>query len=120
MYTERNVMISGTHTHSSPGGFMLDMLFDLTAYGFVRETFNAIVNGIAKVSSKQMLHVRHRFVQSEITITTTRPITFQSIGRAHDAVVPGRIFITHGQVSGANINRSPQAYLNNPKSERDK
>ncbi|XP_011170954.2 neutral ceramidase [Solenopsis invicta] len=91
MYTERNVMISGTHTHSAPGGFMLHVLFDLTTFGFVRESFDAIVNGIAK-----------------------------SIQRAHNAVVPGRIFITQGQVLGANINRSPQAYLNNPKSERDK
>lgn len=91
MYTERNVMISGTHTHSSPGGFMLDILFDLTTFGFVRESFDAIVNGITK-----------------------------SIERAHNAVVPGRIFITHGQVLDANINRSPQAYRNNPKSERDK
>lgn len=91
MYTERNVMISGTHTHSSPGGFMVDVLFDLTTFGFVRESFDAIVNGITK-----------------------------SIIRAHDAVVPGRILITHGQVLDANINRSPQAYQNNPKSERDK
>lgn len=50
MYTERNVMISGTHTHSAPGGFMLDVLFDLTTFGFVRESFDAIVNGITKVS----------------------------------------------------------------------
>ncbi|KYN38173.1 Neutral ceramidase [Trachymyrmex septentrionalis] len=91
MYTENNVMISGTHTHSAPGGFMLDMLFDLTTFGFVRESFNAIVNGITN-----------------------------SIQRAHNAVVPGRIFIIHGQVLDANINRSPQAYLNNPKSEREK
>lgn len=91
LYTERNVMISGTHTHSSPGGFMLDVLYDLTTFGFVRESFNAVVNGITK-----------------------------SIERAHDAVVPGRIFIAYGQVLDANINRSPQAYLNNPKSERDK
>ncbi|XP_072745601.1 neutral ceramidase [Anoplolepis gracilipes] len=91
MYTERNVMISSTHTHSSPGGFMLDVLFDLTTFGFVRESFDAIVNGITK-----------------------------SIERAHDAVVPGRILIIHGQVLDANINRSPQAYRNNPKSERDK
>ncbi|XP_071554309.1 neutral ceramidase isoform X2 [Temnothorax nylanderi] len=91
MYTERNVMISSTHTHSAPGGFMLDVLFDLTTFGFVRESFDAIVNGITK-----------------------------SIQRAHNAVVPGRIFITHGEVLDANINRSPQAYLNNPKSERDK
>ncbi|EFN86686.1 Neutral ceramidase [Harpegnathos saltator] len=81
MYTEKNVMISGTHTHSSPGGFMLDMLYDLTAFGFVRETFDAIVNGVTK-----------------------------SIERAHDAVVPGKIFIASGEVSGGSINRSPQAY----------
>ncbi|XP_071653267.1 neutral ceramidase-like [Temnothorax longispinosus] len=48
MYTERNVMISSAHTHSAPGGFMLDVLFDLTTFGFVRESFDAIVNGITK------------------------------------------------------------------------
>lgn len=91
LYTEENVMISGTHTHSSPGGFMMDVLFDLTTFGFVKETFNAIVNGITK-----------------------------SIERAHDGVVPGRIFVARGEILDANINRSPLAYLNNPKVERDK
>ncbi|XP_017893250.1 neutral ceramidase isoform X2 [Ceratina calcarata] len=91
MYTEKNVMISGTHSHSTPGGFMMDVLFDLTTFGFVKQTFDAMVNGIVK-----------------------------SIERAHNAVGPGRIFITHGEVHGANINRSPLAYLNNPKAERDK
>lgn len=91
MYTEKNVMISGTHTHSTPGGFMLDMLFDITTFGFVKETFDALVEGITR-----------------------------SIERAHNSVVSGRIFITHGEVHDANINRSPLAYLNNPKSERDR
>ncbi|XP_034181151.2 neutral ceramidase isoform X2 [Osmia lignaria lignaria] len=91
MYTEENVMISGTHSHSTPGGFMLDMLFDLTTFGFVKESFNALVEGITK-----------------------------SIERAHNAMVPGRIFITHGEVHQANINRNPSAYLNNPKAERDR
>ncbi|XP_031838351.1 neutral ceramidase [Nomia melanderi] len=91
MYTEKNVMISGTHTHSAPGGFMQDMLFDLTTFGFVKETFDAMVAGIAR-----------------------------SIERAHNNVVSGRIFITQGEVLGANINRSPAAYLNNPQSERDR
>ncbi|XP_066591652.1 neutral ceramidase [Prorops nasuta] len=91
LYSVKNVMISGTHTHSSPGGFMMDMLFDLTTFGFVKESFNALVNGITK-----------------------------SIEQAHESVVPGRIFITQGEVLDANINRSPLAYLNNPKSERDK
>lgn len=56
MYTERNVMISGTHTHSAPGGFMLDVLFDLTTFGFVRESFDAIVSGITKVSRQVNSH----------------------------------------------------------------
>ncbi|KAK9294787.1 hypothetical protein QLX08_010723 [Tetragonisca angustula] len=91
LYTEKNVMISATHSHSTPGGFMLHMLFDITTFGFVKETFDAMVNGITK-----------------------------SIHRAHYAMVPGRIFIAHGEVHGVNINRSPAAYLNNPKSEREK
>lgn len=52
LYTEKNVMISATHSHSTPGGFMLHMLFDLTTFGFVRETFDAMVNGITKVNRK--------------------------------------------------------------------
>lgn len=50
MYTERNVMISATHTHSTPGGFMMYVLFDLTTYGFIKQSFTALVNGITKVS----------------------------------------------------------------------
>ncbi|XP_058788791.1 neutral ceramidase [Phymastichus coffea] len=91
LYTESNVMISSTHTHSSPGGFMMDVLFDLSTYGFVKESFSALVNGITK-----------------------------SIDKAHNAIVPGRIFVTRGQVLDANINRSPLAYVNNPQEERDK
>ncbi|KAG7204442.1 hypothetical protein KM043_004878 [Ampulex compressa] len=91
LYTETNVMISATHTHSSPGGHMMYTLFDLTCFGFVKETFDAVVNGITK-----------------------------SIINAHNSVVPARIFIDHGEVLDANINRSPAAYLNNPKSEREK
>ncbi|XP_043460805.1 neutral ceramidase [Leptopilina heterotoma] len=91
LYTEGNVMISGTHTHSSPGGFMMDVLFDLTIFGFVKQTFFALVNGITN-----------------------------SIESAHNAVVPGRILISQGEILGANINRSPQAYMNNPESEREK
>ncbi|XP_043269436.1 neutral ceramidase [Venturia canescens] len=91
MYNEENVMISATHTHSSPGGFMMYVLFDLTTYGFIKQSYTALVNGITK-----------------------------SIEQAHDAVVPGKIYLGYGQVLNANINRSPQAYLNNPESERSK
>lgn len=50
VYSERNVMISGTHTHSTPGGFLMHLIFDLNTLGFVPETFNALVRGIVMVS----------------------------------------------------------------------
>ena len=48
-YTERNVCISGTHTHSGPGGFHQYILFDITSFGFVNETFMSLLDGIVKV-----------------------------------------------------------------------
>lgn len=49
LYTHKNVMISGTHTHSAPGGYLMDFLFDASTLGFVPETFNALVKGITLV-----------------------------------------------------------------------
>lgn len=49
MYTEKNIILSGTHTHSGPGGFLMDLLFDISSFGFVNETFNAYASGITKV-----------------------------------------------------------------------
>lgn len=49
MYSDRNVIISGTHTHSTPGGFLMDFLFDLPILGFVKETYSAYILGIYKV-----------------------------------------------------------------------
>ena len=48
-YTEKNVAISGTHSHSGPAGFLNYVLFQVTSLGFIRETFDAFVNGIVKV-----------------------------------------------------------------------
>lgn len=49
-YTMDNVIVSGTHTHSAPGGFLTHLLYDLSTLGFVSETFNAYVDGIYNVS----------------------------------------------------------------------
>ncbi|XP_054266044.1 neutral ceramidase isoform X2 [Macrosteles quadrilineatus] len=89
LYTEENVMLSGTHTHSAPGGFLMNMLFDLTTLGFVYETFNALASGIVL-----------------------------SIVRAHDNLADGRISVNHGELLEASINRSPTAYQQNPQNER--
>ncbi|GLG99300.1 Neutral ceramidase [Gryllus bimaculatus] len=91
LYTERNVMISGTHTHSGPGGFLQDILFDLSTLGFVKDTFEALVGGIAL-----------------------------SIHRAHQSMQKGRVFVVTGELRDVSMNRSPTAYMNNPESERRK
>ena len=48
LYNENNVCISGTHTHSGPGGYWQYVLFDITSLGFVEENFNVIVDGIVE------------------------------------------------------------------------
>ncbi|XP_019620213.1 PREDICTED: neutral ceramidase-like isoform X2 [Branchiostoma belcheri] len=90
-YNESNVCLSAIHTHSGPAGFLQYVLFDVTSLGFVRESFNALVDGIVA-----------------------------SIQRAHNNVVPGDLYLNQGELQDANINRSPTAYLNNPESERAK
>ncbi|XP_060803695.1 neutral ceramidase isoform X2 [Amyelois transitella] len=91
MYTENNVIISGTHTHSTPGGFLMDFLFDLPILGFVKETYVAYIIGI-----------------------------YKSIVMAHTKLTPARMEYGEAELLGANINRSPTSYLRNPPEERAK
>ncbi|XP_022101333.1 putative neutral ceramidase C [Acanthaster planci] len=90
-YTEENVAISGTHTHSGPGGYFQYSLYTITAFGMKRSSIDAILEGIV-----------------------------QSIKNAHDNLQEGNILYNKGELLGANINRSPTAYLQNPQEERDK
>lgn len=49
MYTVDNLVISATHTHSGPGGFMMDVLTDIFTGGFVPQTYHALLDGIFMV-----------------------------------------------------------------------
>ncbi|KAF7816049.1 neutral ceramidase 1-like [Senna tora] len=91
LYTEKNVAISGIHTHAGPGGYLQYVVYLVTSLGFVRQSFDAIVDGIEKC-----------------------------IIQAHENLRPGSIFVNKGELLDASINRSPSAYLNNPASERSK
>ncbi|XP_064615705.1 uncharacterized protein LOC135479730 [Liolophura sinensis] len=91
LYTERNVVISGIHTHSGPGGFHQYLLFDITSLGFVKESYSTFVAGVV-----------------------------QSVKNAHESVQPGNIYMNEGELLDSNINRSPTAYANNPGEERAK
>ena len=90
-YTIDNVLLSGTHTHSGPGGYSHYGLFNLSILGFDKQNFECIVNGM-----------------------------IQAIKRAHDNLAPGKIFINSGNVEDCGYNRSPIAYDNNPQSEKAK
>lgn len=91
LYTDKNVAISGIHTHAGPGGYLQYVVYIVTSLGFVRQSFDALVDGIE-----------------------------QSIIQAHENQRPGSIFVNAGELLDAGVNRSPSAYLNNPTSERNK
>jgi neutral ceramidase len=88
-YDEKNILLSATHTHNGPGGYSGYFLYDTTVQGFVRQNFNAIVNGI-----------------------------FMSIKNAHSNLKPGKIFINQGIIEGCGGNRAVPAYNNNPAGEK--
>ncbi|KAL9302038.1 Neutral ceramidase 2 [Arabidopsis thaliana] len=91
LYTEKNVAISGIHTHAGPGGYLQYVTYIVTSLGFVRQSFDVVVNGIE-----------------------------QSIVQAHESLRPGSAFVNKGDLLDAGVNRSPSSYLNNPAAERSK
>jgi neutral ceramidase len=89
LYTLDNVMLSGTHTHSGPGGYSHYALYNITILGFDEQNFECIVNGMV-----------------------------ESIKMAHENLAPGKIFINRGDIDQCGRNRSPIAYNNNPEDEK--
>jgi neutral ceramidase len=88
-YTERNVMITATHTHCGPGGYSHHLLYNTTTGGFRPKTFDAIVDGIA-----------------------------EAVERAHDDLAPAELSCAHGELRDASVNRSRAAFDRNPAGDR--
>jgi neutral ceramidase len=61
------VAISGIHTHAGPGGYLQYVVYIVTSLGFVRQSFDVIVDGIEK-----------------------------SIVEAHDNLRSGKIYVNNG------------------------
>jgi neutral ceramidase len=91
LYNDENVLITATHTHSGPGGFSSYALYNLTTYGFSKENFDTIVNGIVT-----------------------------AIDRAQHNMIPAQIKLARGQLTGISYSRSPTSYLQNPADERSR
>lgn len=90
-YSTRNLAVTGTHSHSGPGAWLNYLLPQITSLGFLKQSYQAIVDG-----------------------------ALLSIQRAHQSLRPGYLSFGSTEVDDANINRSPFAYLANPESERKK
>ncbi|KAL2855068.1 Neutral/alkaline nonlysosomal ceramidase [Aspergillus pseudodeflectus] len=88
-YGDRNLALTGTHSHSGPGAWFNYLLPQIPNKGFDRQSFNAIVDGV-----------------------------ILSIRRAHENLAPGRLTYGTINVEDANINRSPYSYDANPEEER--
>ncbi|MCP2255006.1 neutral ceramidase [Prauserella aidingensis] len=88
-YTERNVMLTATHTHAAPGGHSHHLLYNITTLGFHRKTFEAVTSGIV-----------------------------ESVDRAHADLAPASLTLTHDELTGASANRSREAFDRNPARDR--
>lgn len=90
-YNAHSVALTATHTHSGPGGWFNYLLPQAPTLGLDLQSYKAIVDGAAL-----------------------------SIQRAHESLEEGYLDLATVEVPDAAINRSPSAYLMNPKEERDK
>jgi neutral ceramidase len=89
-YTAENTMLTVTHTHCGPGGYSHHIVYNTTTHGFHPKTFAAIVDGIVEAAT-----------------------------RAHDDIASASLTLSHGELRGASVNRSPQSFARNPASDRD-
>ncbi|KAJ7193999.1 Neutral/alkaline nonlysosomal ceramidase, partial [Mycena pura] len=88
-YHAGNVAFVGTHQHSGAGGYLENLLPQLTSLGLHRQSFDAIVEG-----------------------------SVRAVRRAHASLAPGSLSFGVGRVEDGSRNRSPTAYLANPAEER--
>lgn len=89
VYGQKNVAVTGTHSHSGPGAWLNYLLPQITSKGFDKQSYQAIVDG-----------------------------ALVSIRRAHKSLKAGHLDVGYVEVEDGNINRSPFAYLANPAKER--
>lgn len=88
-YTDKNVLLSATHTHSGPGGYHGYTLYAISTLGYFGGTFDMLAEGIAR-----------------------------SIELAHGSLRPAKLLFNSGQLDESGVNRSPSSYLLNPEVER--
>ncbi|KAF7298390.1 Neutral ceramidase [Mycena kentingensis (nom. inval.)] len=89
LYNAKNFALSSTHQHSGVGGYVENLLPQVTSLGWVKQSYDAIVAGVVL-----------------------------AVDRAHASLKPGTLGVGNTTVVDGNRNRSPTAYLANPEAER--
>jgi neutral ceramidase len=90
VFREDNLLISGTHTHSAPGGYTDYLLYEETGGGFDPHSFECVVHGMVT-----------------------------AVANAYASLAPGKVYVKKGPVDDCGRQRSLQAYLRNPEKERE-
>lgn len=88
-YNHANLILAGTHTHGTPGGYHHHLAVSALGGDFFPQAFDALVAGIA-----------------------------ESVIAADADLKPGRILLAQGELTDASANRSAVAYRNNPADEQ--
>ncbi|MDX6278283.1 MAG: neutral ceramidase, partial [Nocardioidaceae bacterium] len=88
-YTDRNVVLTATHTHCGPGGHGQHILYNITTAGFHRRTYERIVAGVV-----------------------------EAITRAVDDLAPSTLVLNRGELTNASANRSQAAFDLDPAEDR--
>lgn len=109
VYNNANIALVGTHQHSGVAGFHNYLLPQITSLGFVRQSYDAIVNG---VSNSIFFFCSHN-----LNIATFIG-SVNAVIQAHRSLALGTLSLGNKTLLDTNINRSPYAYLANPAAER--
>ncbi|HET9077865.1 MAG TPA: neutral/alkaline non-lysosomal ceramidase N-terminal domain-containing protein, partial [Acidimicrobiales bacterium] len=88
-FTERNVLLTATHTHCGPGGYSYHRLYNSNTGGFRPLTFSAIVDGMVEAA-----------------------------GHAVADATPSDLVLGHAELHDASVNRSRAAFDRNPAEDR--
>ncbi|MEV0250430.1 neutral/alkaline ceramidase [Nocardia sp. NPDC050712] len=90
LYTERNVLLTSTHSHATCGGSSHDYAYNLAILGFQQQVYDAEVQGIV-----------------------------EAIAAAHADLSPGTLALGRGELHDASVNRSRVAFERNPAADRE-
>ncbi|CAK9009479.1 Neutral ceramidase B (N-CDase B) (NCDase B) (Acylsphingosine deacylase 2B) (N-acylsphingosine amidohydrolase 2B) [Durusdinium trenchii] len=100
LYSRHNVIIGPSHTHMGPAGTSPYYLYQVSSFGYVKQSTQALVDGMTE--AVKMAHYNIR--PAKVTM---------GLGPVDNTTVPGC-----PMPYCASRNRSPTSYLHNPEEER--